>query len=154
MLILGLAGFGARYAGSIKKQEVSVGTRIAYWQAAFRIAMKHPMLGTGPGTFSVPYSQIKRPEDDFARLCHNDYLEQASDSGVPGFVIFSSMIFVFLSFLYRYHVRNLRGFSADSMVWLGILGLSLHSLVDYNLYFPALAWPMFFLMGFLQNTWD
>jgi O-antigen ligase len=152
VLVLGAAGFAARYAGSIKKQEVSVGTRIAYWQAALQIAAKHPVLGTGPGTFGVLYKQIMRPNDDFARLCHNDYLEQACDSGLPGFVVYGAMIAGCLSFLYRYRTRGVQELSSYFMVWLGVLGLCLHSLVDYNLYFPALAWPMFFLMGFLLNN--
>ena len=62
VLILGVAGFGVRYAASYKKQKVSVVTRFVYWRAALQIAAKHPVLGTGPGTFSVPYGQIKRSD--------------------------------------------------------------------------------------------
>jgi hypothetical protein len=152
VLILGVAGFGVRYAGSFKKQKISVVTRFVYWQAALQIAAKHPVLGTGPGSFPVPYGQIKRPTDDFARLCHNDYLEQACDSGVPGFVAYTAMIVGCLSWLYRYRVRNIRGFGCCFVVWLGVMGLCLHSLVDYHLYIPALAWPMFFLMGWAMNS--
>jgi O-antigen ligase len=155
VLLLGLAGFGMRYATTLKKQEVSVGTRITYWKAALTIVTRHPLLGTGPGTFSVPYSQIKRPEDDFARLCHNDYLEQACDSGLPGFLAYTAMIFYYVSWLYRYRVkRNAPEFSCQFMVWLGLLGLALHSSVEYHLYIPALAWPMFFLLGWAMNFQD
>jgi O-antigen ligase len=154
LLILGVAGFGARYAASFKKQSISVGTRIAYWQAALQIAARHPVLGTGPGTFSVPYWQIKRPADDFARLCHNDYLEQACDSGVPGFVAYTAMIVGYLSWLYRCRARNIRGFDCYFAVWLGMTGLCLHSVVEYHLYVPALAWPTFFLMGWAVNYED
>jgi hypothetical protein len=151
VLILGVAGFGVRYAASYKKQKVSVVTRFVYWRAALQIAAKHPVLGTGPGTFSIPYGQIKRLADDFARLCHNDYLEQACDSGLPGFVVYTAMIAGCLSWLYRYRVRNNRGFNCCFVVWLGIMGLCLQSMVEYHLYIPALAWPMFFLMGWAMN---
>ena len=154
VLILGVAGFGVRYAASFKKQKISVVTRLIYWQAALQIVAKHPVLGTGPGTFSVPYGQIKRPADDFARLCHNDYLEQACDSGVPGFVAYTAMIVGCLSWLYRYRARNIPGFSCCFMVWLGMMGLCMHSMVEYHLYIPALAWPMFFLMGWAMNSED
>jgi O-antigen ligase len=154
IFILGLAGFAARYAASYKKQTISVVTRFVYWKAALQICARHPLLGTGPGTFSVPYQQIKRPSDDFARLCHNDYLEQACDSGVPGFLAYAAMIAGYLSWLYRYRVRTSRGFDCYFMVWLGLMGLCLHSLVDYHLYVPALAWPMFFLMGLSMNHED
>jgi hypothetical protein len=154
VLILGMAGFGIRYAATYKKQKISVVTRFAYWQAALQIAAKHPMLGTGPGTFSVLYGQIKRPEDDFTRLCHNDYLEQACDSGLPGFVAYAAMIGGYLVYMYRYRVRNVGGIGIHFAVWLGVLGLCLHSAVEYHLYIPALSWPMFFLMGFSMNFKD
>jgi FtsH-binding integral membrane protein len=154
VLVLGVAGFGVRYAGSYKKQKVSVVTRSIYWKAAVQIAAKHPVLGTGPGTFSAPYGQIKRPADDFARLCHNDYLEQACDSGVPGFVAYTAMIVGCLSWLYRYRGRNMQGFGCCFVVWLGMMGLCLQSMVEYHLYIPALAWPMFFLMGWAMNSED
>jgi hypothetical protein len=154
MLVLGVAGFGIRYAASINKQKVSVGTRITYWRAALQIAAKHPMLGTGPGTFGVLYGQIQHPGDDFARLCHNDYLEQACDSGWPGCAAYTAMIVICLAFLYRYRVRTVTGFTSCFMVCLGIFGLCLHSVVEYHLYFPALAWPMFFLIGFAMNSED
>jgi len=154
VLVLGVAGLGVRYAAAFKKQKVSVVTRSVYWRAALQIAGRHPVLGTGPGTFSVPYGQIKRPSDDFARLCHNDYLEQACDSGVPGFVAYAAMIVGCLWWLYRYRARNVRGFSCCFVVWLGLMGLCLHSLVEYHLYVPALAWPMFFMMGWAMNSED
>jgi hypothetical protein len=154
VLVLGVAGFGVRYAASYKKQKVSVVTRFVYWRAAIEIAAKHPMLGTGPGTFPVPYAQIKRPADDFARLCHNDYLEQACDSGMPGFVVYTAMIIGYLSRLYRYRARNIQGFSCFYMVWLGMTGLCLQSMVEYHLYIPALAWPACFLMGWTVNSED
>ncbi len=154
VLILGVAGFGVRYAATYKKQKVSVGTRVAYWQAALQIAAKHPVLGTGPGTFGVPYRQITHSEDDFAKLCHNDYLEQACDSGLPGCLLYTATIVACLFWLYRYRVRNVQGFDFCFVVWLGIMGLSLHCIVDYHLYTPALAWPMFFLLGWAMNSED
>jgi hypothetical protein len=34
-------------------------------------------------------------------------------------------------------------------VWLGVLGWSLQSLVEFGLYIPALAWPAFTFLGWL-----
>jgi hypothetical protein len=154
VLILGVAGFGVRYAAFFKKQKNSVSARFTYWHAALQIAATHPVLGTGPGTFSVLYAQIKRPDDEMARLCHNDYLEQACDSGLPGFVVYAAMIVGCLSSAYRRLVGNFQGFNPCFTIWLGLLGLCLHSVVEYHLYIPALAWPMFFLIGFVMNCKD
>jgi hypothetical protein len=34
-------------------------------------------------------------------------------------------------------------------IWLGVLGWSLQSLVEFGLYIPALAWPAFAFLGWL-----
>ena len=77
-------GFFWRYSAFFQKGATSVGARFDYWQAALQTAKDKPLFGTGPGTFAIAYEKIKRPESEMARLVHNDYLEQASDSGVVG----------------------------------------------------------------------
>jgi O-antigen ligase len=149
VLILGLAGFGIRNAAFFHKEKNSVGARFTYWRAAIQIAREHPVTGTGPGTFGASYAKIKQPNDEMARLCHNDYLEQACDSGFLGFLAYLTMFVWVLIGLYRYRIREkLIGYDIHFAIGLGLLCLCLHSLVDYHLYMPALAWPMFFLMGY------
>jgi O-antigen ligase len=156
VLVLGLAGMGIRLAfyANKQKEKVSVVSRYAYWRAAIKITKEYPVLGTGPGTFSIPYANVKRPEDDFARLCHNDYLEQACDSGIPGCIAYIAMIFWSIYKLYRYCFANTGGFCTLFATFLGVLGLCLHSFLDYHLYVPSLAWPMFFLLGFCVSLKD
>jgi len=149
MLVLGIAGFGLKYAGFFHKQYNSVDARFGYWHGAMIVIRHHPWLGTGPGTFQIPYERIKRSTDEMARLCHNDYLEQASDSGIFSLLIFTGMIFTALISLYRYSVKKAPLDWFKFAVWLGVLGVCLHSFVDFNLYIPALAWPVFFLFGWL-----
>jgi O-antigen ligase len=155
VLIVGVTGFAFKYAGFFKKERNSVGARFGYWRAALIIIDQHPVFGTGPGTFQIPYNdpltKIKRPTDETTRLCHNDYLEQASDSGVLGCVSYTGMILTFLCVLYRYSIPKVPLDWLHFAVWLGIFGLCLHSLVDFHLYIPSLAWPMFFLCGWLMN---
>ena len=42
--------------------------------------------------------------------------------------------------------------SVEFAVWLGVLGWSLQSLVEFSLYLPALAWPAFVLLGWLLGV--
>ena len=84
VLLAGLAGFFWRYAAFFQKGATSVSARFDYWRAAVQTAKDKPLFGTGPGTFAIAYQKIKRPESEMARLVHNDYLEQASDSGLVG----------------------------------------------------------------------
>jgi hypothetical protein len=153
VLIVGAADFAYKYAGFFQKERNSVGARFAYWRAALIVIRHYPWTGTGPGTFQIPYAQIKHPADEMARLCHNDYLEQASDSGVFGFISYASMVLTFIWLLYRYSIKNSPLNWFDFAVWLGVFGLCLHSFVEFHLYVPALAWPMFFLCGWLMSRY-
>src|SRR5439155_2143972 len=81
VLIAGLAGFFVKYSGFFQKGATSVIARFDYWRAAIQTVKQRPLFGTGPGTFAIPYQKLKAPEAEMSRLVHNDYLEQASDSG-------------------------------------------------------------------------
>jgi O-antigen ligase len=125
-----------------------VAARFDYWTAAVRIARAHPVFGTGPGTFSRSYERVKPAGAEMTRLAHNDYLEQASDSGVIGFL--SYLVFVCAS-LVRLHPRS-KGQIHSFAVWLGLVGWACQSMVEFSLYIPALAWPAFLFLGSLSAS--
>jgi O-antigen ligase len=147
VLAVGMAGFAWKYGGYFQKERNSVGARFAYWRAAAIVLDRHPWLGTGPGTFQIPYAAIKRPADEMARLCHNDYLEQGTDSGVFGLISYTAMVLIGLGTLYRYSIQKTPLNWLNFAIFLGVFGLCLHSLVEFHLYVPALSWPVFFLCG-------
>jgi O-antigen ligase len=165
ILVGGLAGFFLTYSGYFKKGATSVGARFDYWRAAMQTARDHPIVGTGPGTFAHPYAQIKRPESEMARLVHNDYLEQASDSGLPGFLLYTTFLVCALVWTFprtplpRRDDNQTQGTSRSATeapelgrtfcIWLGVLGWALQGLFDFDLYIPALAWPAFAFLGLL-----
>jgi O-antigen ligase len=147
LLVLSLTGFGLKYAGFFRKGATSVSARFDYWGAAMATAAVSPLLGTGPGTFAIPYAKIKKPESEMSRLVHNDYLEQASDSGIVGFLLYLIMIGGFL--FKSYPSRSGGGGWTDFATWLGLLGFSSQGLMEFGLYIPALAWTAFALFGML-----
>lgn len=150
LIAFGLVGFAIKYANSVAQGKKSMEARLVYWQAAARIAWQHPIVGTGPGTFGPSYARIQPPNTEYAALAHNDYLEQASDSGIPGFLAFSSLIIGSFAYIYRYRLTKKGDFyNIRIAVWLGLVGMFLHSGMEFNLYYPALAWPAFFLLGWL-----
>ena len=150
VLTSGLVGFGLRYSSYFKKGATSVSARYDYWLAAAKITVEHPILGTGPGTFSVPYGRMKKPESEMARLVHNDYLEQASDSGIPGFILYIWFIFGTIWHLYRYRIQPPN--QVTRMIYLGLIAWSLHEFVEFGLYIPALSWTAFTMLGWLLGT--
>jgi len=149
LVVCGVSGFAWKYADFFKKGATSVGARFDYWRAAVEVAKENPLLGTGPGTFAKPYAQIKDPESEMTRLVHNDYLEQASDSGVPGFATY--VFFIVIALAYAFPGMESRDW-VRSGTWLGLLGWSLQSLIDFSLYVPAIAWCAFALLGWLLGT--
>jgi hypothetical protein len=150
IVCVGLLGFAVRYSGYFARGATSASARLDYWQAAFRIALAHPWFGTGPGTFSVPYSQIKAPQSEMAKLVHNDYLEQASDSGWPGFLSYSWFIWGSIYVIYRYSKKNRS--SLNSALLLGFLAWALQGFFEFGLYIPASSWLAFTFLGWLLGS--
>ncbi len=152
VLVAGLGGFFWRHAAFFQKGATSVSARFDYWQAAVQTVKDNPVSGTGPGTFAIAYQKVKRPESEMARLVHNDYLEQGSDSGVPGMLAYAIFIVAGLVWSFPQAGRASPAGSDDWQpfaIWLGVLGWSLQGFVEFGLYIPALAWPAFTLLGWL-----
>src|ERR1051326_1904670 len=155
ILVAGIAGFLWKYSGFFQKGATSVVARFDYWRAAVHTFAHHPLLGTGPGTFGRAYEQIKRPESEMAWLAHNDYLEQASDSGLIGFLTFSALVVGGLIWSFGGRIENgaRTAMSASAWasyqfpIWLGLLGWACQSFMEFGLYIPALRWPAFTFLG-------
>ncbi|MBA4148673.1 MAG: O-antigen ligase family protein [Verrucomicrobia bacterium] len=147
VFLIGVSGFTLKYLGFFQKGATSVTARFDYWKAAGQIFKENPILGTGPGTFSVVYARVKSADSEMARLCHNDYLEQASDSGLVGFIAFAVFILGSLAYLYRYRIQ--KGINLYFIVWLGLAGICVQGFSEFNFYIPGLAWPIFLLIGWL-----
>jgi len=153
VLVAGLAGFALKYADFFESGAKSVGARFDYWEAAVKTSAANPILGTGPGTFGVAYGAIKRPESEMSRLAHNDYLQQASDSGLVGFATYLALIVGVLACTQlKFGCGGTVGSDVRFAVWLGLLGWSLQGLLEFGLYIPSLAWCSFGWMGWLLGT--
>lgn len=146
-LVLGLGGFFIKFAPYFKKGATSVGARFDYWNAGLKTFVANPLTGTGPGTFGTAYKRIKPPEAEMARLAHNDYLEQASDSGLLGFCLYALFLWGALWKVYLW--LRTRGDAMERAIFLGVLGWAIQSIIEFGLYIPALAWPAFLFLGLL-----
>jgi O-antigen ligase len=150
VLVTGMAGFFWRYSAFFQQGAMSAGSRLDYWRAAVQTTAGSPAFGTGPGTFAITYKKIKPPESEMSQLAHNDYLQQGSDSGLGGLLLYFALIAGSLAWTYVHRGPG-RG-PLQFPVWLGLLGWSLQSLVEFGLYIPALAWPAFAFMGWLLGV--
>jgi len=143
--ILGLGIFSVRFHGYFAAGATSAGARLDYWRAAVQTTVANPLVGTGPGTFQRPYERIKSPAAEMARLTHNDYLEQFSDSGIPGGFFYGSWIVLALMTVGK------RVWKTDNQIifafFIGLLGWFIQGIGEFSLYIPALAWTAFTLLG-------
>jgi hypothetical protein len=145
--VLGLGIFAVRFHSYFANGATSATARLDYWRAAVQTTGSHPLFGTGPGTFQRPYAKLKSPDAEMARLAHNDYLEQFSDSGFPGGILYSVWIVAGLIFV----AQNLWKSENQTIfaVFLGLLGWFIQGLGEFELFIPALAWTAFILLGCL-----
>ena len=144
-MVLGLVGFAVKYADYFDRGATSVGARFGYWRAAAQTAMEEPLLGTGPGTFQLAYKRHRAPDAEPTRLTHNDYLQQASDSGWPGFALYAAFVGWTAWVLARRRMDDPVRMAAR----LGLLAWVLQGFVEFGLYIPALAWPAWLMLGWL-----
>ncbi len=148
VLVGGLVVFGVRFRTYFAAGATSVGARFDYWRAAGQTTAANPVFGTGPGTFQRPYARLKAPESEMARLTHNDYLEQFSDSGAPGGGLFLAWVTLLLVTLGR-RVWVVGTDPLNFALFLGLLGWFAQGFTEFALYIPALAWTAFLLSGVL-----
>ena len=144
-IVIGLTGFAVKYADYFDKGATSVGARFGYWSAAVKTAAEEPFLGSGPGTFQIAYKRHRPPEAEPTRLTHNDYLQQASDSGVPGFLLYMAFFGGATWVLARRRMME----PVHVAMRLGLLTWMLQGVVEFGLYIPALAWPAWLMLGWL-----
>lgn len=127
---------------------VAAGQRATVWGDSLRLALDHPWVGSGFGTFGAVYPLYRSAEVRLLyRYAHNDLLQFAAEGGAVGLVFLG----LFLAPLGATITRSLAG--ARGLCALGIAaGLAaflLHSLVDFNMHIGANAATAAVLAGSL-----
>ncbi len=145
--VVALTAFGIRYREYFRGGATSVVARFDYWAVAVSNVKSRPFLGSGPGTFEQVYRQGKKPEAEMSRLVHNDYLQQASDSGLPGGLLFA--LWVGMAMLRGYRLAG--GDLLRGLLWLGLLGWCLQEFVEFGLFIPGIGWPAMVLLGWVST---
>lgn len=149
LAIVGLTAFGLRFQGYFAAGATSVSARFDYWSVAVRTVSENPVWGTGPGTFMRPYAAHKVPEAEMTRLVHNDYLEQFSDSGVIGGILYIGWIGSALWVSGRIALREREPIRA--LLWIGTAAWFAQGFVEFSLYIPGLAGMAFTFLGALTD---
>jgi O-antigen ligase len=145
VLVGGLGGFALRFHHYFAAGATSASARLDYWRAAVQTTAAKPVFGSGPGTFQRPYAQLKAPDAEMARLTHNDFLEQFSDSGLVGGLTYAAWILLALGVAAKKLWRT--DDTTMFALFAGLLGWFAQGFGEFSLYIPALAWTAFTLLG-------
>jgi O-antigen ligase len=124
------------------RSEISGGMRLSIDRDTLHMFRQRPAFGWGLGTFPVVYPEFRSFYTNFfVNEAHNDYLQVLAETGIVGFGI----MLWFLVVLFRRVRRKLGNWTSNVSAavalacTLGVTGILVHSLVDFNLQIPANA---------------
>lgn len=122
-------------------QDPSSHARIQLWQSTLNMALDHPLLGTGWGTFAYYYPAYRLPIEKTTAgfFAHNDYLQFASEGGLIAIVL---LILVLVGVLWKikeyFNRSDITSFESVSLL-LGVLALFVHAAVNFIFYFAFMS---------------
>jgi O-antigen ligase len=129
--------------------------RTAVWSETLDLIRDHPFLGTGPGTFAVAFTPYRPAGLNLRFLhAHNDYLHSISETGIlTAGIILWLVVAAFWSGIRKIMATDSRltmGITLGSLS--GIVAITAHSIVDFNLHIMANAILFTVLAGLLMST--
>jgi O-antigen ligase len=101
------------------------GGRLFIWERSLEMVADHPLFGVGPGNFDEEYKSRLSPSvgDRFwYQHAHNDFLEAAARSGLPGAVTFSLVWAVVLWSVLRRRRDTAEGTSERCLLTMSLVG--------------------------------
>ncbi|MBC7078675.1 MAG: O-antigen ligase family protein, partial [Synergistales bacterium] len=156
--IVGPETVTARWQGVFRLQwsEIdSAQARTHVWQNTWRAARDFWMTGSGIGSFSVvhPHYQSARYSAHYYTHAENGFLQILLETGLPGFLLLLAGLILIgrWTWVAVTQARDLRYRTAAAVVAAGLLAFTLHGLVDYVWYNPALAGVVSVLAGCLAG---
>ena len=112
--------------------------RFVIWEPAFRLFLERPWLGIGPGSYFMVIPPWLDPADRSAHFyVHNDYLQLALETGLPGLLALLLVALAALRLLRAGLARWPRGSERRLTLlapFAALFGLAFHSAFTFNLY--------------------
>lgn len=119
------------------------GGRLQLAKDSLQMFTQHPVTGWGLGTFPVIYPKYRTFVTDlYVNEAHNDFVQLLVETGIIGFsVAIGLLVIVFRRGLLqiRHAIFGTWRTVAVCASVIGVVGLSVHSLFDFNLQIPANA---------------
>lgn len=119
----------------VQKDEHTI-NRLAIWKSTLELIKEKPLFGAGFGGYSAAITKFDNTSGKMSlQQAHNDYLEILANGGIFALLLILIFAYIFISkALKQFKSRNyLRRASCFGAI-LGILGVVIHSLVDFGLH--------------------
>lgn len=110
------------------------------YSAMFRAIHDNLLAGSGLGSFSSIYPMYQeRTFDGIMDFAHDDYLENALDLGIPGFLLLLALLTMLVGFCAIGIVKRRRDVVFACVAVSATVLVGLHALVDFSMQIPAVA---------------
>ena len=133
-------------------------SRFVIWQPAWELFKQNAWTGIGLGTYFLTIPPYLHPDDHSAGYyVHNDYLQIALETGIPGLILFLAIIFsVFYRFITTLNVTHKKHPLRTMFISLfaAMLGISIHSFFTFNLYVMPTMLALGLFLGYFNYLAD
>nr|WP_315464262.1 O-antigen ligase family protein [uncultured Rhodoferax sp.] len=129
----------------------SVEARTEAARASLPIVADYPLFGTGGGSYYNVFLNYRTPQYGYVYVdhTHNDFVEVATDYGLIGLGLMGALVALTLWTVLRVMAkrRNSTAWGMAFGVAMAVVGLLIHSTVDFNLQIPANALTMVVILA-------
>ncbi len=142
LLFSAFVGLGAVVNRFLEEDTLLHGGRTIFWSNVVNLVRDFPLLGSGLGSFESVYPYYDHSSFEMRLThAHNDYLEAASDVGIPGAaLLFAGVLFLLYKIFVTWRDRRsmeIKGIAMGGFV--AVVVMLFHSLTDFNLHIPSNA---------------
>lgn len=146
----------------------SINERKQFWKQSITLISERPLLGWGPYSFRFVHQRLQTSVLATSDHPHNIFLKLATERGIVAAILFAILVVVILwpmvALLHCCIVRKrmANGVELDqqysntaiqqSFLFIAVLGVVAHNLIDYNLQFVGIALPFWMMLGVLASA--
>lgn len=90
-LLLLTGAFAQQPDTILERDQDSLSSRLRMWHSGMQILEDYPLTGSGLNTFRISAVRARYPVAEFERIphAHNEWVQIASDLGIPGLLVFA-----------------------------------------------------------------
>lgn len=138
-----------KYAKTLSTDSIArENTRLEVATRGWRAVLQRPLLGSGPGCFGLAFQSVRLPGHDnlYVNIAHNDPVEIAVELGLPGLLLWLTLLFACLSKTSRLLRQGSRPVAAAS-VMAAVLAITIYSFFNFVIAERPVLWAQFWIFG-------